>query len=295
MSPPPAVVELLPAPTPEAAWRSLLGLPWLLWLDSATDQDHLGQFSFLTADPWARVRSTAALAEYSIGGAVWTPGEGDALAIVGRLLAPFEAATVPGLPPFQGGAAGYLGYDWGRVLERLPSPRYADLDVPDVMLGLYDWVVAWDHRAGKAWLVSTGMPGDAAEREERAAARAAQVREWLAGGNSLKDSPTLAPSACPPSRPPTFAVEGVDAALRHGVRSTFTRKDYLAAVARVREYILAGDIFQANLSQRFESRLRGCRVAERLARTISPARAGDPHRGNPTDQGHPATRHRPDA
>ena len=259
MPPPPAVVELLPAPSPEAAWRSLLGLPWMLWLDSATDRDHLGQYSFLTAAPWARVRSTASLAEHSIGDGPWTASEGDALAAVGQLLAPFETATVPGLPPFQGGAAGYIGYDWGRVLERLPSPRYADLDVPDVMFGLYDWVIAWDHRAGRAWLVSTGMPAEGAEREGRAVARAAQVRNWLAGGTAgRREDGNLQedPPALPPTRPPAYAVEGVDAAARHGVRSTFTREGYLAAVARVREYILAGDIFQANLSQRFEAQVR---------------------------------------
>ncbi len=206
-----------------------------------------------------------------------------------------------GLPPFQGGAAGYIGYDWGRVLERLPSPRYADLDVPDVMFGLYDWVIAWDHRAGRAWLVSTGMPAEGAEREGRAVARAAQVRNWLAGGTAgRREGGNLQedPPALPPTRPPAYAVEGVDAAARHGVRSTFTREGYLDAVARVREYILAGDIFQANLSQRFEApgartgsrtlpaaaagqpgavrglpRLRRCRAAQRLTRAVSPIRS----------------------
>jgi len=253
MAPQPLVVELRPAPTPEEAWQRLLGLPWLIWLDSAADREHLGQFSFLTADPWARVRSTAGLTEQSIGEGPWTPGDGDALAAVRRLLSPHESATVPGLPPFQAGAAGYIGYDWGRVLERLPSPRYADLDVPDVMLGLYDWVLAWDHRADRAWLVSTGMPATGEERQTRAAARAAEVGAWLAGGKGRRGEMKKEPSAPLPLRPPAFAVEGVDAAIRHGIRSTFTREGYLAAVARVREYILAGDIFQANLSQRFEA------------------------------------------
>jgi para-aminobenzoate synthetase component 1 len=80
------------------------------------------------------------------------------------------------------------------------------------------------------------------------------------------------PPALPPSRPPAFAVEGVHAAIRHQVRSTFTRDGYLAAVARVREYILAGDIFQANLSQRFEAPLQEPAAAlyQRLRR-VNPA------------------------
>jgi para-aminobenzoate synthetase component 1 len=275
MSAAPLVKELLPAPSAEEAWQRVLGLPWLLWLDSATDRENLGQFSFLMADPWARLRSTAALTEQAIGNGPWQPAAGDVLSASRQLLAPFAAATIAGLPPFQGGAAGYIGYDWGRVLERLPSPRYADLDVPDVMLGLYDWVIAWDHRAGRAWIVSTGMPEAGSARAQRAAARAAEVETWLqggkAGGRESGNASLKSPSP-PPSRPPAFAVEGVHAAIRHQVRSTFTRDGYLAAVARVREYILAGDIFQANLSQRFEAPLQEPAAAlyQRLRR-VNPA------------------------
>src|SRR5439155_1597681 len=80
----------------------------------------------------------------------------------------------------QGGAAGYVGYDWGMMLERVPRPRYDDLAVPDLLLGLYDWVIAWDHAAGRAWVVSTGIPERGAARERRAASRLAFVREVLA-------------------------------------------------------------------------------------------------------------------
>ncbi len=83
-----------------------------------------------------------------------------------------------GLPPFQGGAAGYLAYDWGRVLERLPAPRHEDLTLPDVVIGVYDWVLAWDHDEARAWLISTGLPETAAApRRQRALERAAAIRE----------------------------------------------------------------------------------------------------------------------
>ena len=64
----------------------------------------------------------------------------------GRAAGPHRRDALDGLPPFQGGAAGYLAYDWGRVLERLPESRYDDLALPDAVLGIYDWVIAWDHR-----------------------------------------------------------------------------------------------------------------------------------------------------
>src|SRR2546422_674526 len=83
---------------------------------------------------------------------------GDPLAHIGALVAAHATAPVTELPPFQGGAAGYVAYDWGMMLERVPRPRYDDLAVPDLLLGLYDWVIAWDHAAGRAWVISTGIP-----------------------------------------------------------------------------------------------------------------------------------------
>ena len=187
---------------------------------------------------------------------------GDALDAVRALLAPHAAEPVAGLPPFQGGAAGYVAYDWGRMLERLPAPRHEDLTLPDVVFGVYDWVLAWDHDASRAWLISTGLPETVARaRKQRAAERAAAVRERLRSDGAPPSAGAARGSidgmALPP-RPapaPSFPVEDGwwDGSLE--LRSSFTHDGYLDAVARVREYIFAGDIFQANLSQRFEAPL----------------------------------------
>ena len=142
----------------EACGR-LADLPYLVFLDSATTETPLGRHSFLTADPAALVRSKGDLTQQLTPASdAWMRVDGDPLSAVRQLLAPFATAPVPGLPPFQGGAAGYLAYDWGRVLERLPESRYDDLGLPDAVLGIYDWVIAWDHRSSRAWLISTGMP-----------------------------------------------------------------------------------------------------------------------------------------
>src|ERR1051325_9544913 len=113
---------------------------------------------------------------------VRTRGDRGALEAVRTLLAPHRTDPVAGLPPFQGGAAGYIAYDWGLTLERLPAPRFDDLGLDDVVIGLYDWVLAWDHVAGKAWLISTGIPAAADRRAARAAARANAVKERLRTG-----------------------------------------------------------------------------------------------------------------
>jgi len=123
--------------------------------------------------------------------------------------------------------AGFLGYEFGRRLEQLPSPRADDLGLPDAWLGAYEWVVAWDHAQGRAWLIAGG---EGATRE-----RMRHILDRLGGSGSAP-----VPGAAAPDVAPAF-------------QSGFTRDAYLRAVERVREYILAGDIFQANLSQRFEA------------------------------------------
>ncbi|HEX7336456.1 MAG TPA: aminodeoxychorismate synthase component I [Gemmatimonadales bacterium] len=242
---------------PVQVCAQFLDLPYVLLLDSAAMQQHPdAQYSFLAADPVRVVRSKGASTEVLQNG-VWAGVTGDALAVARGVLPAEPAAPLPGLPPFQGGLAGYIGYDWGAVLERLPRPRYDDLAIPDVVLGLYDWVIAWDHRAGQAWVISTGLPETGASQEARARERLAMVRERLrgkrVGGEAGKRGgiPGLPPTGLAPSYP----VAGIEAAEKIGLRSTFTHRGYLDAVARVRDYIVAGDIFQANLSQRFEGRL----------------------------------------
>jgi para-aminobenzoate synthetase component I len=257
--PAPLVEALLPVPDPLDACRSFAGLPFLLFLDSAGAPEPLGRYSFLAADPWTAVRAKGLLTQERRADG-WIRVDPDPLTHVRALLAPEHgaAAGIAGLPPFQGGAAGYVGYDWGAALERVPRPRYDDLAVPDVLLGLYDWVIAWDHRTDQAWAISTGMPERGPARTQRAARRLAFVQERLAAGPAGPERDGARPSG--PGRggaplraaAPSYPVPDVP-----GIRSTFTRAGYLDAVARVIEYIHAGDIFQANLSHRLEAPVVG--------------------------------------
>jgi para-aminobenzoate synthetase component 1 len=238
----PPLIERLPAfPDPADTAERFRDLPLPLLLDSTADPERTGRYSYLMADPWRSVRAT---------------GDGESLAVMRDALAPFNAPAIAGIPPFQGGGAGFIAYDWGATLERLPATRYDDLALPDVLLGLYDWVIAWDHCERAAWVVSTGMPEVGDARARRAGRRLAEVRDRLAGEGGA-GAPTPTRSTSPPSAPaPSYPVYGVDDAEQIELRSTFTHRGYLTAVARVREYVLAGDIFQANLSQRFEAPLR---------------------------------------
>jgi len=232
----PLVEELVPAPDPEAIFLSLVDKPHCLFLDSALRERRLGRYSFVTADPFEFIRVPA----NARGG----------FGPLARPLAEFRCETVPGLPPFQGGAAGLFGYEFGRHLERLPPPRCDEFQTPTLAIGLYDVVVGFDHLENRAWIVSHGWPETpSAARDKRAQLRLGQFREWLAGTpTSISTTSKVRRGLSvltPEQLAPQFTVPGPA-----GLTSNFSRKGYLQAVERAIEFIAAGDIFQVNLSQR---------------------------------------------
>ena len=247
----PLVEELLPPPDPLEACVRFGDAPFLVLLDGAEGAGAGARYSFLAADPPLAVRSRGRLTtEYARGRDRWTAHGGDPLELVAERLAASALEPLPELPPFQGGAAGYLSYEWGAALERVPAAPTDDVPVPGVMLGLYDWVVAWDHLSRRAWIVATGAPLRGARRVARAAARLAWIKRRLRRPPPPTGGPARRGAGAGPA---TYPVDGAPGQ----VRGTFTRAGYVAAVERVIEHIRAGDIFQANLAQRFQAPLVG--------------------------------------
>src|SRR5205823_3146482 len=110
------------------------------------------------------------------------PPEADPFTILAERLRRWRAETANGLPPFRGGAAGMFGYDLCHHLERLPRPRIDDFAIPDLAVGLYDWVLAFDHVEQRAWIVSSGFPETNPDhRRRRAQNKIREIRERLAG------------------------------------------------------------------------------------------------------------------
>jgi para-aminobenzoate synthetase component 1 len=270
------VEELVPVPAVLDVFEGTAGRAYRLLLDSASDPQRLGRYSFVAADPVCVVRSRGAVTEIvdPRTGATDTC-QGDALSVVKRLVGAPVAADDPALPPFQCGAAGYIGYDWGATLETLPTPRYDDLGIPDVVLAIYDSIVAWDHQASRAWRIqaphlrAAGLAALADVMPGSPMAPGASRSAWLGGsGSAAPDGSAPVPGGRAPAYPVAAGVAPSGVALA----SSFTHAAYLAAVARVREYILAGDIFQANLSQRLEAPVVGTTWAlYRRLRGLNPA------------------------
>jgi para-aminobenzoate synthetase component 1 len=216
-----AVVQAWTAPLPpHLLLGRLLDRAHPVLLDSAGDQGGQGRWSFLACDPVEVVEAPA-----------WRPGQ----PAPDRNCDPFTGLRQrlrlrPIQPdvnlPFCGGAIGCWGYDLRYRLERLPVLATDEATLPDAWIGIYDALYAYDHASGQGFLVqSSTCPGatDASERLRR-------LRWFLSEGGAV------APPLCP--RPAQ-------------VETTFTREGYVAAVRRVKEYVAAGDIYQANLAQRF--------------------------------------------
>ena len=197
-------------------------LPGLVLLESARPGRN-ARWTYLTADPVAVLESPAA--------------GPDPFAVARRLVARLDRTVVvpADAPPFLGGLAGFLGYDVGAVLERLPALAPADQDLPPLRLALHDWVVAWDRRTGHAWIGGRALDGDG----RRLARRLDDVHARLT-------APTRSVAATSGSEPSSFVF-----------RSDLDREAYEAGVSAIREHIARGDLYQANLTRRLETPFEG--------------------------------------
>jgi anthranilate/para-aminobenzoate synthase component I len=160
-----------------------------------------------------------------------------------ELLSAYPQNAAPELPPFQGGAIGLLSYDFVRYLEDIPRNAVADLDIPDVHFMMADRIVAFDHFEKKAWIIIS--PGarhtelgyrDTADIDWNSAY--SEAAEVVRSVGSLEVRSTV--NGQPVSRTPS-------------IRYEMNKAYYMEMVRKAKEYIAAGDIFQANLSQRISA------------------------------------------
>ena len=198
------------------------------FLDSAQACGGLGAWSFIGFDPFLVFRAKGGATTLVRDGAA-EARNGDPLAELRSVLGQHRAGSVPGLP-FSGGAVGCLSYELCKPCGRIPRTHPDEEAIPDAEFGFYDGVLALDHGSGRTLIVANPVG-------ERDAARI--VRDMRAiVGESLARRPESGSSPVPAWRRPL---------------SNFTKEQYFAAVGRIREYIAAGDVYQVNLTQRFEA------------------------------------------
>ena len=212
-----------------AAWPE----PECFLLESVENGEQVGRYTFIGLAPFKRIVARGREIAITEGKKV-VQIEDDIFAVLRRALGGHKPARLPGLPPFTAGAVGFFSYDAVRQIERLPSLAKDELGVPDACLLFFDEVLAFDHVRKEIWLIATAdvtrkKPSNA---YDQAVKRLDKLEERL-----NQPLPML----------PSFHGKG-----KLKVQHRTAKKDFLAAVNRTKEYIKAGDIFQAVLSQRFD-------------------------------------------
>ena len=223
-------------------------LPFVL--DSALSNDELGKWTFFGADPFlifegkngGYVERRTSNFEHQTGDREELSDDG--LALLRNVMARYKIENASTIP-FVGGAVGFIAYDYGRQIEKIPSQAEDDRDLPDLYFGFYDGIAAFNHETGVLSLIALGIRDDAD-----------RVIEELKGivGSEVK---RLSKGSLPKKEAWEWNMEYAD---------------YIQAVKQVKAYIASGDVYQVNLSQRAGCNYKGCPIQLYQAlRTSNPA------------------------
>jgi anthranilate synthase component 1 len=234
----PVSLELLAdLETPVSVFRKLNTSPYAFLLESVENGEQLGRYSFLGADPLFLFTARGNEQTIRMHGDQLSPVEPreTPMATLRALMARYTPVPDPTLPPFVGGAVGFMGYDTIRQFEAIPDSCTDDLGLPEHLFMVADSLVAFDHVKRRMQLiVNAHVEGDADAAYEGAVARLMALRARV-----------MAPAGAP-----TTSVEMREPAPL-SPSSNMTPDQFKAMVARAKEHIQAGDIFQVVLSQRF--------------------------------------------
>jgi aminodeoxychorismate synthase component I len=243
--------------TPLDALYAFRALPNPVLLESARVHEKIGRYSFVTGDPYLTFRSRGDTLELSLPA---TPrGKYGKRATMNRkplrklreLMANYRTPPVPGLPPFTGGAVGYFSYDFVRQFEKIPNAAHDDLGIPEACFLFVDLVVAFDHVQNKCWVVVN--PG---AREQEMGFRTPEPEQWAAlYDQAAARLQAFAEKLMNARAPEAAACEPGKTSASPALEPSLSRQTFESMVRKCKEYIAAGDIYQANLSQRFSAPL----------------------------------------
>ena len=201
-------------------------------LESVVGGERFGRYSFIGLPATTVLRSYGSHTEIVKNGVVIEEHEGNPLDFIEQYQSRFKVALRPGMPRFCGGLAGYFGYDTVRHIEKTlaqsPNQPKDDLGLPDIQLMVTEELAVIDNLSGKLYLIvyaDTTQP----ESFSKARQRLKDLRMMLRRG---VEAPVTS------------------ASVRTEITRDFAKEDYLKAVARAHEYVMAGDLMQVQIGQR---------------------------------------------
>ncbi len=245
--------------TPVSAFLKLSQGDYAFLLESVEGGEHVARYSFLGTQPLLLFRSKddTVLIEREGSLQVYRLRKGeDPLHVLKRTMAQFHFVVQPDLPRFCGGFVGYIAYDIVRFFERLPELTEDDLQLPDCYLMLADSILVFDHlRRKMRIIVNAFVNADPAKVYDAAVERIEAIIHRLRT-TALNPHQVALPTK-------EFTAE---------VSSNFTKEGFCEIVERAKEYIAAGDIIQAVLSQRFQTQVSAAPFnIYRALRSINPS------------------------
>ena len=226
--------------------------------ESAETSDHVGRYSFLGSSPRVYFESRGSKIRIEENGTVREfETNSDPLAELRKLMSRYSFVEYPGLPPFVGGAVGYIGYDVVRFFEPTVTPSPPDqLNVPDSVFIITDTFLVFDHRFRRLKVFATAFIDERGPdvAYEEAGAKIAKIVERLESPTQsrLMNAAQVAPYLAP--------------------QSNTSRDEFCDMVRRCQEHIRAGDVFQIVPSQRFQANYAGSPISlYRALRFVNPS------------------------
>ena len=261
----PPTYREIPYSPPHLIYESFIS-PNTFLLESVKGPENIARYSFIGFDPYLIFKVKNGSVEINTKGKR-AVSSANPLARLKSLVDAYKQAPLKSLPPFQGGAAGLLSYDFVRYLEKLPKTTKDDLQIPDAHFLMIDKLIAFDHLDKKAWIVV--CPGardtelgygevdvDWSEKYDEAEEEIRKITVKVSKCQSSKEKI---------SAPPRFRAS----ALNHEM----SKEQYMDIVKRAKEYIAAGDIFQINLSIRVSADIKNIKPWSlyKILRSINPS------------------------
>jgi len=204
------------------------------------DPERLGRYSFIGRDPFLVMKSRGSEITLIQWGRQKIE-QGNPFDVLGRLLERYRIEDFDAPIPFTGGAIGYLSYDLCHFIERLPSTAVDDLNLPESCLAFFDTIMAFDNLENRAYIISTGFP----ELQENRRLKRARLR-LMEIKNRLNSKSVYISQLHQPADNENLEVV---------LKPNLSYETYIEAVKKARDYIIAGDIYQVNFTQRFETDL----------------------------------------
>ncbi|HLE42055.1 MAG TPA: anthranilate synthase component I family protein [Nitrospirota bacterium] len=254
----PLYAELdLPSLTPRAALEAFGSSRPAALFESARVNEKTGRYSFVTAEPYLIFRSRGDDVELELPA---TPAgrfgrrasmKKKPLQKLRELLSNYRVEKAAGLPPFTGGAIGFFSYDFVHQIEKLPRAAKDDLGIPEAYFIFVDMVIAFDHILNKVWVIVN--PG---AREQEMGFRRPEPDQWDRLYDEAADRlSTLSSKLIAKNMKSDIPLSRKGGARGLSLKPNMAQADFESMVRRCKKYISAGDIYQANLSQRLSAKI----------------------------------------